>query len=173
MTRRVTGFLAVVARTRNVAGAVGAGALALSLAACNGAESPAAATFPVTGVTGGTQGSTGATEASPLVGTWKLVGLQQDGQAAQAAPAGTFFSAEFTSDSRVHAVVDCNRCGGGYSVSEDSLTIGAMACTRAYCVASAPFDSAYEKLLSGAKGWSVKGTSLEIRSEGGVLRFER
>ena len=168
MTRRVVNGVGVRWQRSG-----GVGGLALSLAACNGAESPAAATLPAAGVAGGTEGSVGASEASPLLGTWKLVGLQQDGLAAQAAPAGTLFSAEFASESRVRAVVDCNRCGGGYSVSGDSLTIGVMACTRAYCVASAPFDSGYERLLSGAQGWSVKGTSLEIRSEGGVLRFER
>jgi hypothetical protein len=48
-----------------------------------------------------------------------------------------------------------------------------MACTRAYCVASAPFDSRYETLLGSARGWCVRGTTLEIQSDGGVLMFAR
>lgn len=156
-----------------VLAAAGVAALALSVAACSGVESPTAVTPPVDGAAAGGDGSATATATSPLLGTWKLVSLQQADGPAQPVPPGTSFQAEFRTDGRVAAVVDCNRCNGGYTATADALTIGAMACTRAYCVASAPFDSHYETLLSSARSWRVQGKALEIRSDGGVLKLER
>jgi heat shock protein HslJ len=91
------------------------------------------------------------------------VSLQPAGVPVQLVPAGTLFTAEFDGDGRVHSVVDCNRCGAGYTADADTLAIGLMACTKAYCVASAPFDSTYERLLATSSRWRVEGTARAAR----------
>jgi heat shock protein HslJ len=83
------------------------------------------------------------------------------------------FTAEFDGDGRVHSVVDCNRCGAGYTAGADTLAIGLMACTRAYCVASAPFDTTYERLLATSSWWRVESNSLELRGGAGSMAFVR
>jgi heat shock protein HslJ len=153
----------------------GAAALALALAACSSGTggSPTGVTPPP--ATGGTSGDglAGAAAARALLGTWRLVSLQPAGGPVLPVPAGTPFTAEFGSDDVVRLVVDCNRCSGGYAAGADTLAIGSMACTRAYCVASAPFDSTYEKLLAASLRWRVESSSLELRGEAGSMTFVR
>jgi heat shock protein HslJ len=99
--------------------------------------------------------------------------LRETGQTEVQAPADAF-TAEFTADGHVALRVDCNRCAGGYTAGATSLRVGPMACTRAYCNATAPLDSTYESLLSGAETWTSDGKSrLDVSSSAGVLHFQR
>jgi len=162
-------------RARTLAPPIAAAGLALALAACTsgGGGSPTGVTpLPSTGGTSG-EGSAAVVAARELLGSWRLVSLQPAGAPVQPVPAGTLFTAEFDGDGRVHSVVDCNRCGAGYSADADTLAIGLMACTRAYCVASAPFDSTYERLLSSSSRWRVEGNALELRGEPGSMTLVR
>ncbi len=115
----------------------------------------------------------GSSATSPLHGTWRLVSLQETGQAARPIANPDDFTATFEADGRLGAQVDCNRCGGRYEASGSKLAIDAvMACTRAYC-GDDSLDRFYERLLPASKSWRVEGASLELGSEQGVLRFER
>jgi heat shock protein HslJ len=157
--------------TRNVLAALVA-ALAVMATACNG-KTASEVTAPVA-ITDGGDGTAVATATSPaLLGTWRLVSLQPTGAPVQTVPQGTLFTVDFGADGRISAVVDCNRCGGGYLAGAETLTVSPMACTRAYCTASAPFDSTFEVMLGGSHRWRVEGTSLKVFSEGGTLTCTR
>jgi heat shock protein HslJ len=118
-------------------------------------------------------GSAVSASASDLLGSWRLVSLQEGAGPAEPVPAGTTFTAEFTSDGRLAARVDCNRCAGGFTAGQETLDVGDMACTRAYCTASAPYDTRYEAQLSSARAWTAQGGTLEIKSDRGVLKLAR
>jgi heat shock protein HslJ len=107
-------------------------------------------------------------------GTWRLASMRQAGEAEIVISQPDAFTAEFGSDGRVGLVADCNRCGAGYSAGDRSLSVGLMACTRAYCVATAPQDTTYTALVESARAWSVSGDGrLELASDAGTLRFQR
>ena len=152
MRKRILGRLAVLPLVL-VAGACGIDS-----------EGPTGATLPGTG--------SGTPTVAVLAGEWQLVSIRPTGEAAQSAPAGRSFKADFRTDGRVALVADCNRCGGSYSSSEDSLEVGPMACTRAYC-SSAPLDTQYVQLLQGARQWSVSGGDLTLTSAAGTVRMRR
>lgn len=161
----------MTARARRSATAIGMAVMVLGLAACGG-EAPAAPTTLPASVAGG-DGTAGATAASALLGEWRLLSQRPAGASLQPVPAGTLFTAAFGADGRVSSVVDCNRCSGGYTADAETLAVSPMACTRAYCAASAGYDSTFEKLLASARRWKVQGNSLELTSDAGTMQFAR
>jgi hypothetical protein len=49
-----------------------------------------------------------------------------------------------------------------------------MACTRAFCTATAPLDTTFASLVGSAQTWtSPDDQHLELASASGVLRFQR
>ena len=157
-------------------GGVLSGLITLSLAlttACSQASGPSAPSSP-SDVGAGGDGATRASAAVPLLGQWRLVSVQPTGGSALPVPAGTSFRAEFGSDGHLAAVADCNRCSTSYQATADTLTVGpALACTRAYCPASAGFDDTYTTLLTTSSSWRVRGGTLELRGEAGSSTFSR
>lgn len=142
--------------------------LLASLAACTGSgEVPFGPTMPEGGSASGGSGPT----ASELQGLWKLERLVKAGQAPSALSASDRFSAEFTSD-RVLLVADCNRCSGSYTAGAGTLHVGPMACTRAYCQ-SAPLDTDFAMLVSGAEHWLIAGDQLALQAASGTLLLRR
>ena len=84
------------------------------------------------------------------------------------------FTAEFGADGRVQLRADCNRCSGTYTAGSRNLTVGPMACTRAFCTATAPLDTTFAALVGSAQTWtSSDDQHLELASTSGVLRFQR
>ncbi len=116
----------------------------------------------------------GSTQATPvLTGTWQMVSLQKTGQAPQAAPAGVTLTADFRPDGQLFVQADCNLCRSSYQAGPDgSLTVGPMACTRAYC-SSAPVDTDFAGLLSAARQAAVGEHTLAVTSEAGSLLLSR
>lgn len=107
-----------------------------------------------------------------LLGSWQLVSATPTGSAPIDAGEPGRFTAEFASDGRVSLRADCNRCSGGYSATASALTVGPMACTRAYC-SSAPLDTTFAMLVSQATAWSAATGRLELRGDSGVLRLRK
>jgi len=144
------------------------GALMIGLAGCgvsDGTTLPGAASLD-----GGSKAGVAAIPA----GTWRLVSMREAGQAEVVIGQPGTFTAEFGADGRVNLRADCNRCTGGYSADGRSLSVGLMACTRAFCVVTAPLDTTYTTLVGSARTWSVSGDRrLELASDAGVLRFQR
>ena len=144
-------------------------ALGLGITACADSTGNLTAPTPPPG-TGGSGAS--SQDGSSLVGSWQLVSLTEAGKATVNVPAPERFTATFGSDGQVSLLADCNRCAGSYKSQGSGLTLGPMACTRAYCQ-SAPLDTDYAGLVSQATTWSSAGGTLELRCDAGVLEFRR
>ena len=111
-----------------------------------------------------------ATEPSDVLGTtWHLESLQRANGSEVTPPAGTF-TIRFADDGRLEVRADCNVCGGGYTLDGDSVGVGVLACTRAFC-ASAPFDTDYVTLVESAVRIEREGDTLALRGPAGILRF--
>ncbi|HEY3119014.1 MAG TPA: META domain-containing protein [Vicinamibacteria bacterium] len=109
-----------------------------------------------------------------LVGpTWTLRELQQSQAAGAAVPPGDAFRARFDDTGRLSVAADCNSCGGGFEAADGRLRVGALACTRVYCVATAPLDTEYVAQLEAAQSYAVDTRTLTIRTGRGVLVFAR
>ena len=115
-------------------------------------------------------GGSSALTASQVAGTWKLVSMQLDGQAAQAAPSGYTLTLD---DGQLSTRADCNTCSGRFTLTDQTFTAGpALACTRAACATMA-FETAYTGVLSGQSTATVSGNTLVLSSSRGVLQFSR
>jgi heat shock protein HslJ len=138
--------------------------LASLVAACSASSVPPAAPS--------SSGGSLALTADQLAGTWNLVSIQPSGQAEEATPGGATYTLTFE-DGRLSTRVDCNRCGGAFAVSGETLTAGpALACTRAACPTMA-FENVYTRLLAGDSAMALSGGTLVLSSGRGVLRFTR
>ena len=108
-----------------------------------------------------------------LAGAWTLVSQQPAGDALATPPPGTQFTLQIA-DGRAAVRADCNRCGGAASVSAGNVTLGpALACTRAFCVASSPFDDRFVHILAGDHAVTLEGETLVLTSSRGIARFRR
>ncbi|WP_396623909.1 META domain-containing protein [Luteitalea sp.] len=112
-----------------------------------------------------------ALTAGQLAGTWTLASVQPQGQAAQAVPGGATYTITF-GDQQLSTRADCNTCGGSYSIAGQTLTTGALACTRAACPTMA-FESTYTQMLGGTSTVAIAGSTLTLTSTRGALRFVR
>jgi heat shock protein HslJ len=148
--------------------------LALGLMACDESAVPVAGPTPPTQtVTPDPGGETSATSVTALHGAWQLVSLQEGDAPMTSIPEPERFTADFGADGALAARADCNRCQGSYEASSGTLAVHPlMACTLAYCQ-SAPLDTTYVSLLLSSTSWAVENAFLQLRSEKGVLRFER
>jgi heat shock protein HslJ len=142
--------------------------LAFGLAACQASsDGPTNTTLPTTSGTVG-----GGSPTAALLGEWQMVSLQKTGAHVVSPPARHTFSADFTSDGRVHMTADCNRCFAEYTAAPGTLEVGPAGCTLAYCV-TAPLDVEFAGLVSAARSWSVAADTLTLSSEGGTLVLRR
>jgi heat shock protein HslJ len=136
----------------------------LASAACSG--SGASPLSPSAG------GGSPALTAGSVAGQWRLAAVQATGRAEQAAPAGARYTMALT-DERASLTVDCNVCGGAVVVNGQSMTIGPrLACTLAACPTMA-FGNDYLGVLSGDSAARLTGSTLELSSERGMVRFIR
>ena len=150
-----------------LSGPLAAAGLMLALAACslNGSTALPGASSP--------GGSSSPSVVSLPGGTWRLVSLRETGQPEVAIGRSDLFTAEFTADGRIHLRADCNRCTGAYTSGAGSLGVTPMACTRAYCAATAPLDGTFTRLMGEATAWTTDNQTLELASGAGTLRFQR
>ena len=107
-----------------------------------------------------------------LEGTWTLAWIERAGEAKQNRPFDATYTLSFN-DGRLSTRVDCNSCGGSFSVNGTTLTAGPnLACTRAACPTQA-FENAYTAILSGDSNVVVTGSTLTLSSSRGAMRFVR
>ena len=140
----------------------------LGLAACGVTDGTS---LPETSSLGG---SSSAVSASIPAGPWRLVSLRESGHDEVRIADPGAFTAEFGSDGRVQLKADCNRCSSTYTAGSRNLKVGLMACTRAFCTATAPLDTTFAGLVGSAQTWaSSDDQHLELASTSGVLRFQR
>ncbi len=111
------------------------------------------------------------TRPSDLVGeTRRLVSIERIGAAAIAVPDPARYTLQFLDGGRVSVRADCNTCGGSYVLAGTALSIGTLACTRAFCGA-ASLDGVLTQALGQARALARVGPVLTIRGDSAVLRF--
>ena len=115
--------------------------------------------------------STGASVLSTNT-TWTLQSLTETGLPEITIADRSAFTLVLTDDGKIQARADCNRASAGYALADNTLSVGLIASTRAYC-ASAPLDGQYLALLGGENIVTVNGASLQLSSPRGTLRFVR
>jgi len=114
-----------------------------------------------------------STSPSAIIGgVWKIRSIETyaGGIVGVANTAG--YTVEFKDGGKLAARADCNQCSGTYSISGDSLTVGALACTRAFC-GSSSYDVVFLDILSNATTFGVQGIELTIESPKGALRMNQ
>jgi heat shock protein HslJ len=82
------------------------------------------------------------------------------------------YTVEFRESGALAVKADCNSCSGTYTISGESLTIGPLACTRAFC-GEASLDTAFLAVLTNANSFGVTGSELKIYSSKGTARLNR
>lgn len=113
-----------------------------------------------------------ALDAALLATTWTVVSAQPTGRPELAAPTPGAFTLILESG-RAGARVDCNSCGGSYTLSGTTLTVSSsMVCTRAACPGM-EFGNQYLTLLGGDSAVDVSDRSLTLSSTRGILRLRR
>ena len=118
-------------------------------------------------------GSDTLTGPSAVVGgVWKLQSLESPSTGQVAIPQPTNYTVEFKDGGQLAVKADCNSCSGTYKISGDSLTVGAMACTQAFC-GSASFDTAFLAVLTNATTFAVTNSELTINSPKGVAKLKQ
>jgi len=148
--QRLTGALALAA--------------SLSIAACAG--SVAAPSAPTTA-------ATPPNAAAAVTGAWRLQSLTRPDSTTVTVDRPELFTIEFLdgAPTRLAARVDCNRAVGPYTTGNGSLSIGAVAMTRAYCGATAALGDEYVRLLDGEHTVTISPGTLVLSSPRGTLRF--
>jgi heat shock protein HslJ len=119
----------------------------------------------------------GPTAPSVILGTqWRLASVELPGQRPEVNPRPDLVTLRLEGDGTAAVRVDCNSCGGRYTLSDGRLTVSNLACTLAFC---APVGGAertivpFPGLLEGPNVVSTDGTTLALTSERGTLRFVR
>jgi heat shock protein HslJ len=105
-------------------------------------------------------------------GVWKLQSIETAGVPAVTIPQPSNYTVEFKDGGQMPVKADCNSCSGTYVISGDSLTVSAMACTKAFCGA-ASFDTAFLAILTNATTFGVTNSELTINSTKGIARFKQ
>jgi heat shock protein HslJ len=102
--------------------------------------------------------------------TWQLVTLQEPGGTPMVAPDPSKYEVTFGANGTLSGKVDCNQCGGPYTVNGSSLTIGKLSCTLALC-AGPGLDPKFTAALEQALTIDVDEDDLVIEGGGYTLRF--
>jgi heat shock protein HslJ len=108
-----------------------------------------------------------------VTGSWKLQSLTRPDSTVVNISEPVRFTLEFLEGGRLSLRADCNRGTGGYATNGNTLTVGPVAITKAYCAATAPLDDEYVRLLGGENVVVADATTLVLSSSQGTLRFGR
>lgn len=103
---------------------------------------------------------------------WHLRSMTNADGALQVIEDPSLFTLTLTDEGKVAARVDCNRAFGAYTISGNTVSMGPLASTRAYCGASS-FDAEFLTLLVGETMAATSGNTLQLSSPRGILRFDR
>ncbi len=110
------------------------------------------------------------TSSSDNVGHWELQAFEMGGNIV-AITNPERYTVEFTDEGRANIQADCNRCNGAYEARGSQLTMGPLACTRAFCGPDSFFDE-YVAALGSASSFARNGNELVISYSSGTMRFE-
>jgi heat shock protein HslJ len=102
--------------------------------------------------------------------TWKLESIERVGSPAITIPNPEQYTIRFEDNGQASLRADCNTCSGRYSLDDSSISISALACTRAFC-SLASFDGNYTAALESIRSVRVSGNILTVTGPGLTLRF--
>ena len=135
---------------------------ALSLPACSGATT-GPSTVPAAPI---------ASLALETNAVWHLRTMVSADGAVVTIKDPDLFTLMLTDAGRVNARADCNRASAAYRISGNTMSIGPIASTKAYC-ATAPVDGQFLTLLGGENIVTTSDAALQFSSPRGALRFSR
>lgn len=124
-----------------------------------------------TGVACSDDSLTSPTSPAQLEGTWRLQQMTTSAGVHVEDLSANRFNAVFGSGT-VAVKADCNVCNGTAVLSGATLTVSALACTRAAC-ASAPTDTRYAAFFDGPLTVRISNRLLQLNSDRGELRLEK
>jgi heat shock protein HslJ len=75
-------------------------------------------------------------------------------------------------DDRATVKSDCNSCSGSYSLADNMLQIGALACTRVACQ-DGSLDPIFPLTLSATHTVTLDDGGLVLQNNAATLRFQR
>jgi len=114
-----------------------------------------------------------STAPSDLIGgVWKIRSIETAAGGVIGVTNTAGYTVSFGDGGKLAARADCNQCSGTYSITGDSITIGALACTKAFC-GSSSYDTLYLDILTHATSFGVQGVELTIDSPKGAVRMNR
>jgi heat shock protein HslJ len=114
--------------------------------------------------------ATTPSSVSDVQGEWQLQGFELNNGSTVTIPNPEKFTARFDADDAVHLTVDCNVCNGSYEAKGNSLTLGLLACTLAYC-GDDSLDSDYMAALGSVSTYARQGAELRMNYADGTMRF--
>ena len=107
---------------------------------------------------------------SDVQGQWELQAFELNDGNVVNVPNPEKFTAQFGADDSLNLTVDCNACNGSYEASGNSLSIGLLACTLAYC-GDDSLDTMYMQALDSISTYARQGQELRIDYADGTMRF--
>jgi heat shock protein HslJ len=112
-----------------------------------------------------------ASDVAGIQGSWDLKSIQSADDTIAVVDEPGRYTAQFATFGRLSVQADCNRCSSAYSTSGTALSVGVLACTRAYCGDTSRHDE-YVSALYRATSFERTGSGLVVRHAGGALHFE-
>ena len=103
---------------------------------------------------------------------WKLQSFQRSFSPQVDIPNPDRFTLRFGDDGRAAFRADCNTCIGSYELTDQSLRVGALACTRAFCGRDS-LDAEFLSILETATTYSLSNGVLTLRGATSALTFRR
>jgi heat shock protein HslJ len=111
------------------------------------------------------------TSPSDITGRmWRLVSIEPSSGPSTVVTDSSRYWIEFISETRLSARADCNTCSGNYKLSGTTVSIGALACTRAFC-GETSLDTVFLQGLSDANTLTLDDQLLELESAARTLKF--
>jgi heat shock protein HslJ len=80
------------------------------------------------------------------------------------------YTVQFTAGGDVSVQADCNMCNGSYETEGSAISMGPIACTRAFCGPLSLFNQ-YTAALSTVSSFVRRGHELELTYSGGTMKF--
>lgn len=80
------------------------------------------------------------------------------------------YTLQFATGDSVSIRADCNVCNGPFETEGNNLSIGPLACTRAFCGLLSFFDR-YTDALSTVSSFVRRGDELELAYSGGTMKL--
>ncbi len=107
-----------------------------------------------------------------LAGTaWDVISYNNGNEAVVTVAAGTEITLAFDDAGNVAGSGGCNEYSGPYETTDDEISIGPLTSTLRACEADVmEQESLYLAALEAATTWTIRGTVLELRDDGGALQ---